>query len=1263
MTRPADIRSPQPAPTGGDMQPTEIQQLVGPRHQVLQVVGAGASSVVCKVADHTVDGEIKAAKIADLTPREGHADPLRELCAEFELGSHFHHPNLVTHFGLDILPQPGPAVTTMEFVDGAPFGVGAAHWGVNPVAELMAQLLRGLQFLHDADLVHGDVKPANALCSVVRAGSQLKLLDYHLTFRAALQMDATTRGTLRYMAPEVIAGEQPDARSDLYSAGVLFFEALTGRTLFAGGPGDVVTQHLTAPLEQMQGRASALGPVLARLLAKSPSARYASAADAISAIGEALGRDYAPETRGTLLGRARSAPMLGRDDALTEFEQSLSLDDEAAAGPGIFLVGGASGAGRTRYLRECELRAQMRGLATLHCGSAEEGLEPILGRAEKWLAIGGPGHEGAAAGLEMPPSVGAATVAMPDPLPAPMIRRLNAISEGLLAAAAMRPMVLLIDDVDELGAAGLAALSFLVRATAHTRVRSCFSLRSGTGRTALVADFIDKWQECSSVHEVQLSELAPQARRQLVASMLPAATAPALIDSLVATCGGSPQVITATIEHLASNGHLALDARGRVTGEDRIAAAAPANIRALAGTLLTGAEATVQEAFGLLAVADEEVELQLLADAAGAPVDVLEDCIRSTAASSAVSFRATTRGRLCKFQHRFLADSILELLPAERVQFLHDRLADALQRTMPTPSTDTSIRIARHRLLGTDPQTGVKSALEVLRQQDAHAGREDILGLATLSRRHVTDPDKTELLELSGDVNCSRGSYAAATELFRAALDPTLSEQATRLRLTRKLAAAHANLGDYGQAGHLLEDALGRNFGSDRASLAEAAHAKLALARVHTHRSAFAEAKTNCEQAATIAKELGDGRLIGVALQYLGLNHLRTGAMEEGAKQLLEALSHLRHTDSQVETGEVLASLGTIAIKRQKWQCARGLLERSLRVVRNCDVPAQTARVLSNLGAIHCKLCDWPEAENCYSRALTLYRSLAYARGTCALLLNLSQVSAAQGKLEDALDRAQQALETGPAEPSLRCQARLRIAGVRYALGDLATARETATSALEEAAAASLSPVLESANRILGEIALVQDDLGTARDRLSMALRLARKNGSREREAVCLARLAEVAIAEGNPQNAYALVDEALAKARLGVPDSVKALCQTVRGKANLASGDIRGAMDDLLAAEEIVAKTHVCEELMDVALHLGRAYELAGQRRFAAFHFRSALNTVEEMAQQIRSPQLRKVYLSDPRRGSLFAALRALRATVDGSQTVSHERGACDGD
>jgi serine/threonine-protein kinase len=258
------------------------------RYLLGSILGAGGMGVVYRAIDQERGSEV-AIKL--LHPR--HASNPRatqRLGAEGRAGSCVHHPNVVAVLDTGTATNGTPFIV-MELVRGQSLDQLIQTAGQLPlrrVAAIGGQILAGLQALHAAGFVHGDVKSGNVLVDSAGGGDAIKLIDLGLA-RSPDEVDPArgrvASGTPEYMAPEVIRGEGAVPLSDLYAAGVVCYQLLTGTTPFEGGTArEILRRQLDDVVVPPSLRAAdrnipiALDRVVMRALKKEPSERYASAA-------------------------------------------------------------------------------------------------------------------------------------------------------------------------------------------------------------------------------------------------------------------------------------------------------------------------------------------------------------------------------------------------------------------------------------------------------------------------------------------------------------------------------------------------------------------------------------------------------------------------------------------------------------------------------------------------------------------------------------------------------------------------------------------------------------------------------------------------------------------------------------------------------------------------------------------------------------------------------------------------------------------------
>ena len=267
-----------------------IGKMLDNRYEILERIGTGGMAVVYKAKCHRLN-RLVAIKIlkSDLAQNE---DFRRRFNAESQAVAQLSHPNIVSVY--DVSRGGDIEYIVMELIDGITLKQymekrGQLNWRES--LHFITQIMRGLSHAHSRGIVHRDIKPQNVM--VLRDGS-VKVADFGI---ACLENSAQTLtqealGSVHYISPEQARGDRTDARSDVYSAGVVLYEMLTGRLPFEGDSAvSVAIQHLSsiplAPREINPEIPQQLELICMKAMAPELDKRYASA-DAMIADLEAF---------------------------------------------------------------------------------------------------------------------------------------------------------------------------------------------------------------------------------------------------------------------------------------------------------------------------------------------------------------------------------------------------------------------------------------------------------------------------------------------------------------------------------------------------------------------------------------------------------------------------------------------------------------------------------------------------------------------------------------------------------------------------------------------------------------------------------------------------------------------------------------------------------------------------------------------------------------------------------------------------------------
>jgi beta-lactam-binding protein with PASTA domain/tRNA A-37 threonylcarbamoyl transferase component Bud32 len=264
-------------------------RLLGGRYELDGVVGRGGMAEVYRARDIRLDRIVAIKTLrADLA-----RDPIFQarFRREAQSAASLNHPSIVAVYdtGEDMATGVPVPYIVMEYVDGRTVRdlLQEGHRLLPERSlEIIDGVLRALDYSHQAGIVHRDIKPGNVM--VTRNGD-IKVMDFGIAramsdAQATMTQTAQVIGTAQYLSPEQARGERVDARSDLYSAGCLLYELLTGRPPFTGdSPVAIAYQHVrenpVPPSRVDPDVPSWADAIVLKAMAKSPDDRYQTAAE------------------------------------------------------------------------------------------------------------------------------------------------------------------------------------------------------------------------------------------------------------------------------------------------------------------------------------------------------------------------------------------------------------------------------------------------------------------------------------------------------------------------------------------------------------------------------------------------------------------------------------------------------------------------------------------------------------------------------------------------------------------------------------------------------------------------------------------------------------------------------------------------------------------------------------------------------------------------------------------------------------------------
>jgi len=1248
---------------------------------VISELGRGASGTVYLVRE---EGRARPVALKLLSEREFSEKALRHFEEEFKILAQLAHPNLteVYDFGRARIEPAGGEVPffTMEYVEGETFdralGGGALDYAV--LYECLAQLAQALAYLHGRGFVHSDVKPSNVLVARREAGSPIvKLMDLGLARRpAATGREGSIRGTAAYLSPEAARGGPVDPRSDLYSLGCLVYEVLTGGPPFrAASAAEVIRGHLLEdplpPSSLRRGIPPALDSLVLRLLAKDPARRPVSADRFLELLGEVAGGTISVSTPETRRLRVLGSGFVGREAELGRLEAAAEQVRRGGAGRFV-LIGGEAGVGKSRLLREFEIRCQLSGLdvfsARAETGASPRGALPeALARAirqrgglseQTGRTHGAALSEFIGEGLRQEDLSGEAG----SEGRARLVLAVSAAVEDLLRGG---PFVLALDDLHLAGETVANLLGHLVRALslASQEGRSLPLLLVGTYRTEEVfrssplAELLSESRQHDVFEEVLLAPFGRQQAASLVGAMLGLETVPdAWVDRIQERTGGNPLFIGELVALLAEEGQIRPGSPLPEEAEAIARVELPGRIRDLLSRRCERLSEEAREVLSAAAiVGGAQVDPDTIAALTGKRWDRVVRCLLDLSLGGFVLREEAEDGTPAyRLAHPSFARLVLERAPAEEVRRLHGRALAYLERRGVPRRPGAWAAVGRHAEEAGQPGR----AIEAYRRAADLARGLEAMG---------------EAIELYG-------------RALRLALERGETASALAADLYGRRARAFALVGDVGRAEEDARSMLARAEESRSEPLRARAH--LLLGTLLRSRGDSDTALEALELALEVARRIRDVETTSEALRELGRTLAEAGQPNEGLARLEEAAHVGRQAGradleiaSLLVQGALLRDRGEYKLALQAIERAKGLAQGGVpqsvrealddaeahaleaegryaeaaevlarardRALERGDLPAAAELTLS-LGAALGRCGESERARREFESALEQERRLGRPEGVLRCLESLALLDAVQGRFEAALDIAEDALRIARrlARKQFAGRALELVGAVHLRVGDVDRAAACLAEAHRLGPQGGGEPWQARLLLDQGDLAWLGGRVAEARRGYQEAAFLARKAGDRRLESQALARLGVASLRDNDPDRALVACRKALSLVDNRGLLREEAEARLLRARIELVrpGGDLIRAETEALEALRLGRQLREPEPIWEAEHLAAKAAGRMGRHEEAADRLERAHRYIEGVRSGLH-PRRREAFLRDPRRAELYEEFERVQA------------------
>lgn len=1224
-------------------------QKVGTKYQVLEFLGEGSTSQVYKAVD-LASGQIVALKLF-----LNDAVNLNLVSQEFRLLAELRHPNLAKVIGYENFRD--NCLYIMEFVSGPDIICRCRDFSFDETCQKLIELCHALEYIHSRNIVHLDLKPSNLL---LNEKDTVKLLDFGLAQNSACS-PLKISGTPSYISPEVISGQAPDGRADLYSLGILMYQIFTGVLPFeAPSLKELVKKHLyqppQPPLLYNASLPERLQALILKLLNKDPNGRPAGAGEVAAELAKIIKQSPGEQIDAPRPPFVFNSRLVGRDKEMAELRHAVQ-NSISGQGTTIF-ISGETGIGRTKLLTEFSLEAQLMECQVLwaRCYQPETAaydlvdqlLVQALPLAQNFcpqaLSEFGSKLAEISPGYRLLPEVRDHPVPAVLPAQEQRLRLLDAVAGFIIKtmeSATTRATVIMLESIHWIDRESLEALSHLMRNIARSSLLVVGSFRNddlAQGHHLPVA--IEALIAENLAEQLFLKRLGQSEVSELFGNVFPGVQNPEpLLAKIYAETEGNPLLIEEAVRYLLDSGFIE-----RRRGQWQITALA--GDRAALPDGLTNAYK--------LKLKNLSPDLLLL----------LQSLAVMGRPATARHISAMTALDTCQISKNLLylkSQSLLAVLQQERGEPLyglhHSKIA--------------------HEVCGSAPRELLqllhRNAAQILEQQDNHSLQE----LSALSRHweEAGDTGKARAFHLLAGDGLGEFSKSQAIEHYRRAIElspsrqdiPVLEklqklyyvsgefqkalESARTLHQVKgpvpeiyyKLGRCQERLGNYESSVEYLRQGLAVS-GNDPQS---AARLMGAIAITCISRGEYRTAEKHCQEALKLLPQNSKPSVEAEIFNTLGQTYWHLAEWSQALSVHRKSLEIKEREGSLYGIATSHNNLGLVYYRMYDWDRAAESHKKSFAIREKIGDISGLARSYNNLALISRHLYNWDKALEYHNKCLQTMERIGSGFETATSLVNIGLIHKAKGEWDQALwsyNRAIQLAVTIGAK-NILLDAYIRKAEFYLALGSLEDGSLFCHKSLSMAEELGGRLEMGRALNISGRISQMRQQWDKAKEDLSRAREIFAELDIKAGEAFILKNLADLHRELGELDKAETLADKSLSLAQRVEEQQLVADVLLLKGELLEERG--KNGLKYMDWSLEIANKVNTAETAWPIFSAMARHCVKHKRYDLALENYRKILLWFKQALANIGQPDLKSSYLFAPRRRQLFKDIKYFRQEV----------------